>query len=136
MNPTPTRSTSKWLSAAVIVLALLAGALFVQNTVRAHEPVTEDFSMEQIEMFGKLLEIISQYGEIAGDASLSGVAAVMSIDDHTNGADAIDFLTGALTEANDHAVRRAIHSKLAELYSAAGQQEKALQHIRSLVTGQ
>ena len=136
MSDTTTRSRSRWLPALGIVATVTVGALFLQSSVRAHETASEDFSVEEVEMFVQLLEIVQQYGEIASDASLSGVAAVMSIDDHLDGGEeAIGFLQGTMSEVSDPAVRRAIHNKLAELYSDAGQEEQALKHIRILITG-
>jgi hypothetical protein len=92
--------------------------------------------MIEIEMFGQMLETVATYGKIAKDPDLAGVAAVLSVEDHID--DDIDggiaFLTGALKDTKSDAVRRAIHMKLVDAYSAKDDHKKALEHLRKVIT--
>jgi thioredoxin-like negative regulator of GroEL len=93
--------------------------------------------MEQIERMRNWLEVVDRYIRLARSPVDSGVAAVITANDllRPRGTEAaIDYFSKMLPEVKNEAVQRAIRLQLIELYKASGQQEKALEQIRVLMT--
>jgi hypothetical protein len=94
--------------------------------------------MRQFEVMRGYLEVVDRYTKISNDPTSAGIAAVVAAADvlKPRGADAaIEYFTKLLPDVKDPAVARAIHSQLADLYKQSGQQDKALDQLKTLITG-
>ena len=94
--------------------------------------------MRQFEVMRGYLEVVDRYTKISSDPTSAGIAAVVAAADvlKPRGADsAIDYFTKLLPDVKDPAVARAIHAQLADLYKQSGQQDKALDQLKTLITG-
>jgi len=93
--------------------------------------------MEQVERMRNWLDVVDRYVRMARNPVDAAIAAVITANDllRPRGADvAIDYFTKLLPEVKNDAVQRAIRLQLIELYKAAGQQDKALEQLQSLIT--
>ncbi|MEM7624007.1 MAG: hypothetical protein AAF333_00100 [Planctomycetota bacterium] len=100
------------------------------------EEEMEWFLME-VEMYSELLDVVAQVHEIAADPDVSGVAAVLAVEEHTDGpAAAAGFLEGLLPEARSDTVRRAIRLQLVDFYTESDQPEKSQEQLRLLIAGE
>ena len=91
-----------------------------------------------VEAMRNYLELVNRYSQMSRDATTAGIAAVIAASDilKPRGAQAaIDYFNGALKDVKNEAIQRAIHGQLAELYKQSGQHDKALDELRSLMTG-
>ena len=94
--------------------------------------------MRQFEIMRGYLEIVDRYSKISSDPTTAGIAAVVSAAEvlKPRGSDAaIEYFNKLLPEVKNESVARAIRAQLAELYKAAGQQDKSLEQLRTLITG-
>ena len=99
------------------------------------EEEMEWFLME-VEMYSELLDVVTQVHEIAEDPDVAGVAAVLAVEEHTEGpTEAAAFLEGLLPEARSDTVRRAIRLQLVDFYTESDQPEKSREQLRQLITG-
>ena len=88
-------------------------------------------------MVQSYLGAVEQVSKMARDPSATGVAAVMTASDmlKERGADAaINFFNDVLPQVKNEAVQRAIRMQLIDLYKRAGQQDKALEQVKTLIT--
>lgn len=93
--------------------------------------------MMQVELMRNWLDLIDRYARLSRDPVSSAVAAVVSADDLMRSKppeEAIAFFNKMLDEAKNDTVKRAIRLQLAELYGKANQPDKALEHLRKLMT--
>jgi thioredoxin-like negative regulator of GroEL len=96
-----------------------------------------DPRFRQLEMLRGYLDAVGGYARLAHDPSTTGIAAVVAAADilRPRGTDAaIDYFNKLLPDTKNPAVQRAIRMHLVDFYKAAGQQDKALEQIRILVT--
>ena len=94
--------------------------------------------MNQIQMLRGYIDLVESMSRLSKDPNAAGVAAVISAADvlKPRGPDAaIDYFNKLLPDTKSPAVQRAIRIQLIDLYKASGQQEKALDQVRTLVTG-
>ena len=85
----------------------------------------------------RYLDVVDRYSRMARDPSAAGIAAVVSAADllKPRGTDAaINYFNELLPQVKDPAVERAIRIQLAELYKTSGQQDQALEQLRTLMT--
>jgi thioredoxin-like negative regulator of GroEL len=83
------------------------------------------------------LEIVERYGKITKDGTSAGVAAVIAANDLLRPAGnkaAIEFFTKMLEETKNDTVKRAIRLQLVDLYRLTGDRDKALEHLKILMT--
>ena len=91
----------------------------------------------QVSAMQQYLNLVDQYSRMSNNAQSSGVAAVIAASDilKPRGTDAaIAWFTKVLPDVKNSAVKRAIHGQLADLYKMAGQQDKALDELQTLMT--
>jgi hypothetical protein len=94
--------------------------------------------MMKVEMLRGYIELVDHFSRLAHDPGASGVAAVITAGEmlKARGTDAaIDYFTKVLPEVKDPTIQRAIRLQLADLYKTSGQQDKALEQLRILMTG-
>jgi hypothetical protein len=94
--------------------------------------------IRHVEMLRGYLDLVEQYAQMANNPTNSGVAAVITAGDilKAKGPDsAIEYFTKLLPDVKDASVQRAIRIQLADLYKASGQSDKALEQLRTLMTG-
>jgi hypothetical protein len=92
----------------------------------------------QLNIVRGYLGLIGQLNEMAQDPTASGIAAVLGANEilKPRGADAvIQYFTKLLPEVKSEPVQRAIRIQLIEAYKQSGQQDKALEELRALITG-
>jgi lipopolysaccharide biosynthesis regulator YciM len=93
--------------------------------------------MRQFEMFRGYMQMVDQYARIAHDPATAGIASVIRVADMLKARGpqpAIDYFEKLLPDVKNPAVQTAIHLQLGELYKATGAQDKALEHLRILMT--
>jgi hypothetical protein len=93
--------------------------------------------MRQFEIMRTYLEIVDRYSQISSNPTTAGIAAVVSAAEvlKPQGPQAgIEYFNKILPEVKNEAVARAIRAQLAELYKAAGQQDKSLEQLHALIT--
>jgi hypothetical protein len=98
-----------------------------------------DPRFRQLEMLRGYLDAVGGYARLARDADTAGIAAVVTAADmlRPRGVDAgIDYFTKLLPETKSPAVGRAIRMHLIDLYKSAGQQDKALEQVKILITAE
>lgn len=89
----------------------------------------------EVEMYQKLLEIVSQSHRIAADPSVAAVAGVLKVEEHADEpSDTAAFLEGLLPQVHDATVIRAIRFQLVDTYAEMDQPEKSLEQLRLLIT--
>jgi predicted negative regulator of RcsB-dependent stress response len=91
-----------------------------------------------VEAMRTYIDLVMTYSRMSRDPSTAGVAAVIAATDilKPRGAQAaIDYFNGALKDVKNATVQRAIHGQLAELYKQSGQADKALDELKTLMTG-
>jgi hypothetical protein len=96
-----------------------------------------DPRFRQLEMLRGYLDAVGGYARLARDADTAGIAAVVTAADmlRPRGIDAgIDYFTKLLPETKSPSIQRAIRMHLIELYRNAGQQDKALEQVKILIT--
>jgi hypothetical protein len=84
------------------------------------------------------LELVDQFTRLSKDADAAGVAAVLTAGDilKPRGQDAvIDYYQKMLAKTPSAAVQRAIRIALSQAYRETGQQEKAMEQLEALMTG-
>ena len=94
--------------------------------------------MRQFEMLRGYLDVVDRYSKISSDPTTAGIAAVVAAAEvlKPRGPEAIaDYFTKLLPDVKNEAVARAIRSQLAEQYKNSGQQDKSLEQLRVLITG-
>jgi len=94
--------------------------------------------MQKFEMLRGYIELVDRYSRMSRDPSAAGVAAVISASDmlKKRGTDAaVSYFTKVLPDVKNDAVQRAIRIQLADLYKAAGQEDKALEQLETLMKG-
>lgn len=94
--------------------------------------------MRQYEMMKQYLDLVDRYAAVSRDPTTAGIAAVVAAADtlRPRGPDAaIDYFTKLLPEVKNEAVARAIRAQLADIYKQSGQQDKALDQLKTLITG-
>jgi hypothetical protein len=94
--------------------------------------------MRQFEIMRTYLDIVDHYAKVSSDPTTAGIAAVISAAEvlKPRGPDAaIEYFNKILPEVKNESVARAIREQLAELYKAAGQQDKSLDQLHTLITG-
>jgi hypothetical protein len=94
--------------------------------------------LRQFEMMRTYLDIVDHYAKVSSDPTTAGIAAVISAAEvlRPRGPDAaIEYFNKILPEVKNESVARAIREQLAELYKAAGQQDKSLDQLHTLITG-
>jgi thioredoxin-like negative regulator of GroEL len=92
--------------------------------------------MEQVERLRNWLELVDRYARMARNPVDAGIAAVINANDllRPRGTQAaIDYFNKLLSEVKNDAVQRAIRLQLVELYRSGGQEEKALEQLRTLM---
>ncbi|MEM9882799.1 MAG: hypothetical protein AAF800_07770 [Planctomycetota bacterium] len=95
-----------------------------------------EFYAIELELYVQVLEVVRTYGEIADDPSLTGVAAVLAIEEYAEEAsDALEVYEQLLPQVTDATVRRAIQLKLLESYRDVDQPQRAMELAKSLVVG-
>ena len=95
-------------------------------------------AMRQFEILRGYLDVVDRYAKISTDPTTAGIAAVISAAEvlKPRGPDAaIEYFNKVLPEVKNESVARAIREQLAELYKAAGQQDKSLEQLHTLMTG-
>lgn len=93
--------------------------------------------LQQFETLRGYLDIVDRFGRMTRDPAMSGIAAVVSANDilRPRGTQvAIEYFTKLLPEVKNPAVSRAIRVQLVDLYKAAGQQDQALEQLRTIIT--
>jgi hypothetical protein len=99
--------------------------------------VRRPVGFDQIDRMREWLEVVERYGRMARNPVDAGIAAVVTANDllRARGPEAaIEYFTKMLAEVKNDAVQRAIRLQLVDLYKAAGQPEKALDQLQSLMT--
>ena len=92
----------------------------------------------QLNVVRGYLGIIGQLNEMAQDPTASGIAGVLGAAEilKPRGSEAvIEYFTKLLPEVKNEAVGRAIRIQLVEAYKTSGQHDKALEELRTLITG-
>ena len=95
-------------------------------------------AMRQFEILRGYLDVVDRYAKISTDPTTAGIAAVISAAEvlKPRGPDAaIEYFNKVLPEVKNESVARAIREQLAELYKAAGQQDKSLEQLHTLMSG-
>ncbi len=91
----------------------------------------------QLDAVRNYLDVFERYSRLSRDPTAAGVAAVVSAGEilRARGTDtAIAYFNKVMPEVKNESVQRAIRLQLIELYKLSGQQDKALEHLQSLMT--
>jgi hypothetical protein len=91
----------------------------------------------RLRVFGGFMDVIEQITRMARDPSAAGVAAALSAGDilRKQGSDKmVDYFTKVLPDVKNTAVKNAIRLQLVEAYKTGGQQDKALDLLRQVMT--
>ncbi len=94
--------------------------------------------MQKMEMLRGYIELVDRFTRLSRDPGTAGIAAVISASDmlKRRGPDtAINYFTKTLPDVKNEAVQRAIRIQLADLYKAAGQEDKAIEQLEILMKG-
>ena len=94
--------------------------------------------MQKMEMLRGYIELVDRFTRLSRDPGTAGIAAVISASDmlKRRGPDtAINYFTKILPDVKNEAVQRAIRIQLADLYKAAGQEDKAIEQLEILMKG-
>ncbi|QDU71351.1 hypothetical protein [Mucisphaera calidilacus] len=92
--------------------------------------------LEEIEVYARLMELVEMRHEIAQNASLAGVAAVMSVKEFVHEPeDRAAFFEKALREVKDPTIKRAILQELLETYGELDAHDKAHRVLWHLIAG-
>jgi hypothetical protein len=94
--------------------------------------------LRQFEMLRGYLDVVDRYAKVSSDPTTAGIAAVVAAAEvlKPRGPDAtIEYFTKLLPDVKDASIVRAIRAQLAEQYRNAGQQDKALEQLKALMTG-
>lgn len=100
------------------------------------EDEEEDFDwfMVEVELYAQLLDLVLTFEDIASDASTAAVAAIMSVEEHTEDpADAAALFEEVLPQVDNPTVIRAIRLKLVDVYAELDQPEKSIDQIKRLI---
>jgi hypothetical protein len=92
--------------------------------------------MGQVELLRGYLEMVDRFSHLARDPASAGIAAVISANDmlKARGQDAVvNYFTKILPNVKNEAVQRAIRIQLIQAYQTAGQQDKAMEQMESLM---
>ncbi|MEM6333142.1 MAG: hypothetical protein AAF823_07360 [Planctomycetota bacterium] len=105
----------------------------------------EDFEREmlgfemffaEVEVYTRLMDIVTQMHEIAADPEMAGVAAVFSVDElFDEPEDQVEFLEEMLQKTSSGTVKRAIRLQLIDAYEGVEDQRGAMRVIEALITG-
>lgn len=125
-------TTNRWM-ALTILSAALGLAIYVNRPALAQDAAGHP----PIALFRDLLGLIKQFDEVATSPSAAGIAAVMGTEDHFKGSpqDRAKYLEDLLPSVKNEAVQRTIHITLADQYKKMGNREKALDHLKRVITG-
>ena len=91
----------------------------------------------QLDAVRNYLDVFERYSRLSRDPTAAGVAAVVSAGEilRARGAEtAIAYFNKVMPDVKNESVQRAIRLQLIELYKMSGQQDKALEHLQSLMT--
>jgi Tetratricopeptide repeat-like domain len=97
-----------------------------------------DNSPAGLAMMQTYLDLIDHFSKLAKDPAAAGVAATIGATDMLKAKspdDAIKFLEETLPNVKNQAVQRVIRFQLIELYKSTGDQDKALEQMKALMTG-
>ena len=100
---------------------------------------SNDPRIQKLEMLRGYIDAVGGYARLAHDPSTAGIAAVVTAADllRPRGLDVtIKYFNDLLPETKMPAVQRAIRMHLIDFYKAAGQQDKALEQVRILITAE
>lgn len=117
--------------APFLVVASLAAPARAQDNTRSDE------ALRVLDAMRGYLEVVDRYSQIAMDPGASGVAAVVAASEiyrARSPEEAISFFNGMLPQVKNEAVQRAIRIQLSELYRVRGQNDKALEQLKILMT--
>jgi len=90
----------------------------------------------QLDAVRNYLDVFDRYSRLSRDPTAAGVAAVVTSGEilRARGADtAIAYFIKVLPDVKNESVQRAIRLQLIELYKMSGQQDKALEHLQTLM---
>lgn len=91
-----------------------------------------------LDLMDRYLDLMQKFTRLAQDPAAAGIAGVFGSKDllgsDTDPSKAIAFFTSVLPEVKNEAVQRAIRIELIDLYKKSGQQDKALEQLRILIT--
>jgi hypothetical protein len=90
----------------------------------------------QLDAVRNYLDVFDRYSRLSRDPTAAGVAAVVTSGEilRARGADtAIAYFNKVLPDVKNESVQRAIRLQLIELYKMSGQQDKALEHLQTLM---
>jgi hypothetical protein len=93
--------------------------------------------MQKFEMLRGYIDLVDHFAQLSRDSTTAGVAAVISANDllrRQGPQTAIDYFNKTLPDVKDEAVQRAIRLQLIDLYKAAGQTDKAMEQLNTLMT--
>jgi hypothetical protein len=91
----------------------------------------------QLDAMRNYLDVFDRYSRLSRDPTAAGVSAVVTAGEilRARGADtAIAYFNKVMADVKNESVQRAIRLQLIELYKASGQQDKALEHLQTLMT--
>ena len=105
--------------------------------VREMHHLNMEMEMAESQAAFNRLEMVGRVAEIAKDEVTSAAFAIIHIQEffEENPEGAIGFLEDTLKQTDNAPVKRLIHIKLAELYSATEKPDKAQEQLRILITG-
>ncbi|MEO0965145.1 MAG: hypothetical protein AAFY08_08490 [Planctomycetota bacterium] len=89
----------------------------------------------ELEAVTRVMDIVEQMTEVAKDPDASAIAAIISVSDHHDEREQVEFLEGVLQETSSETVRRAIRMQLIEVYKHSDRMDKAAEQARMLITG-
>lgn len=94
-----------------------------------------EYFVLELETYGRLLDLVHSFAEVAESPGRSGVAAVMAVEEHAGEPEEIvDFFESILDDVENEVVKRAIRLKLVDMYAEIGNREAALDQLRMLIT--
>lgn len=95
-----------------------------------------EFRQPSPDMQGRFMDLVSRYGELAKDPSLSSVSAIITANDllRAKGPQAgIDYFKKLQPDVKDATVQRAIRLMLIDLYRRSNQTDAAMAEIDALI---
>lgn len=89
----------------------------------------------ELDAVTRVMDIVEQMTEVAKDPDAAAIAAIISVSDHHDEREQVEFLEGVLQETSSETVRRAIRMQLIEVYKHSDRMDKAAEQARMLITG-
>ena len=127
-------SRYQWIGLAAIVIALSGAVLLAWPQAIAYEDEDESEGLGQVQAMRELLALMHEFEEVTSDRTITGVAAVMMVQDHIGDPhQVIEVLTRLRSQVDDRAIQRAITIKLMEFYGHTDQPKERLREFENLV---